>query len=168
MQLTPMDVQHKRFRKQMRGYAPEEVDAFLREVARVLDDLNQRVREVESRTKNQEREINEMAEREKILKETLVTAQRLSENLKKDAVKDAERIIQDAHTRGERLIEQAHHKAQEVYGEIRELQRQRIQLDSQIRAVLRAHSELLTSMNQRPAVAAPASAPQTTRPVGNA
>ncbi|MCX5737807.1 MAG: DivIVA domain-containing protein, partial [Proteobacteria bacterium] len=96
MRFTPLDIQSHHFARSLRGYAPEEVDAFLRMVAEDLegvirdaDRARERLREVEAR-------VEEMGAREETLRATLMTAQEVSDDLRRTATKEAEVLLAEA------------------------------------------------------------------------
>ena len=79
----------------------------------------------------------------------MVTAQRISEDLKAAAKKEAEIILADAEHQAEKIVQGAHQKLVQVVEDINELKRQRIQFESQVRSVMDAHHKLLETF-QRP------------------
>ncbi len=92
--LTPVDIQHKEFKKSIQGYAREEVDQFLDEVIETLE------AEIEERTRL-ETQVTELAEKvshfkamEDSLRSTLVLAQRTADELKASAHKEVDLIKQ--------------------------------------------------------------------------
>jgi cell division initiation protein len=93
--LTPSDIENQSL-KSGRGYDREEVDTLLvhvvssyHEVWRERDDLRARIGELEE-------ELKDFRESDRLLRDTLVTAQRAAENLRSDAERDAERIRSEA------------------------------------------------------------------------
>jgi cell division initiation protein len=73
----------------------------------------------------------------------MVTAQKISEDLKSAAKKEAEIIIADAELQAEKIVHGAHQKLVQVVEDINELKRQRTQFESQVRSVVEAHRKLL-------------------------
>jgi cell division initiation protein len=104
MKLTPLDIRHKEFKRGMRGYADEEVDEFLDEVADEYErlfkeniDLNERLESLEDRVK-QYRRIEET------LQKTLVSAQQSAEELKANATKESQLILRDAELKARQMV----------------------------------------------------------------
>ena len=82
MRISPMDMRQQRFKSAMRGYDRTEVVAFLTEAA---DDYEHAMREIDrlrSDLMRMEAILAEHRMRESNLRDTLMTAQRLSEELK--------------------------------------------------------------------------------------
>ena len=146
MRLTPLDIQNHRFNTRFRGFDPAEVEAFVRLIAedveslvRERDGLRQQVRSLEER-------VGELSENEKTLKDTLVTAQALSEDLKKTAVKEAEVVLSEAEVRGEKILDEAQRRAARLSEDIREMKMLRSRLAGAIRGTIETHLELLEGL----------------------
>jgi len=73
----------------------------------------------------------------------MVTAQRISEDLKSVAKKEADIILADAEHQAEKIVQGAHTKLVQVVEDINELKRQRVQFESQVRSVVDSHLKLL-------------------------
>jgi cell division initiation protein len=104
MKLTPLDIRHKEFKRGMRGYADEEVDEFLDEVADEYErlfkeniDLNERLESVEDKVKQYKRI-------EETLQKTLVSAQQSAEELKANASKESQLILRDAELKARQMV----------------------------------------------------------------
>jgi cell division initiation protein len=87
--------------------------------------------------------LDEHRQRETILKNTLVTAQRLSEELKENARKQAESTVREAEVQADRLLEMAQSRAHEVERGIVDLRVQRTGLRTDIRALITRLTHLL-------------------------
>src|SRR5208282_487829 len=73
----------------------------------------------------------------------MVTAQRVSDDLKGVAKKEADVIISGAELQAEKIVHAAHQRLVQVIEDINELRRQRTQFESHLRAVIDAHHKLL-------------------------
>ena len=104
MAITPIDIQQQQFKTRPLGYEKYGVDEFLEQVAGEMERLmrvNQELREELARTKAS---LDEMRSRETMLKETLVTTQKMAGEIKNNARKEAEIITANAQLHGERII----------------------------------------------------------------
>jgi cell division initiation protein len=106
---TSLDVQSKKFTRAMRGYAIDEVDAFLDQVA---EELN-RLRKNGDRPQGQELD---RADEEAIAR-ALVTAQRVAEQTLNDAKVEAQAIVMRAETEAAQTTETAQLHAREIVEE---------------------------------------------------
>jgi cell division initiation protein len=77
------------------------------------------------------------------LRNTLVTAQKMTEEIKGNAKREAELIMKEAELRAEKLLDQAHQKLAQVQAEIAELRRQRDVFGAKLRSHLKTHQDLL-------------------------
>jgi cell division initiation protein len=143
MKITPIDISGHRFAKRMRGYDPEEVRSFLNlvssEFERIVID-NNALREELAAIKAG---IADYKERERILKETLVTAQKLAEDIRGEARKEAQLIVKEAELKGGQLLDQAARKASQLEGVIQNLRVERDAFEQRIRSCVEQHLRLL-------------------------
>lgn len=148
MNLTPLDITQKQFRRALRGFSREEVEGFLAMVASEFEAL---VRENNSlREENQRKadEVKEFHSRERVLQETLVTAQRASEDIREASRREAQITLSDAELQAEKIVQGAHARFLKIVDDINELKRQRVQLESGIRMVVESHLKLLEAFRE--------------------
>jgi cell division initiation protein len=105
MDITPMDIAHKEFARGFRGFDQTQVRDFLEEISAALEKLlserAQFLQEIENLKSNLERYHNI----EDTLQNTLVLAQRTSEEYISNAKRQAELIVADARRKGETVQE---------------------------------------------------------------
>lgn len=95
--LTPLDVENKRFSKQMmNGYDVEEVDEFLDEIAVDYAKKNKELTETASKVGELEKELEKYKNLESTLQNTLVMAQSTAEEVKSVAKQQADQLIAEA------------------------------------------------------------------------
>ena len=123
--ITPLEIQNHAFRKKWRGLDPVEVESFLAMVSEEIEDLTRSKSETESRLRTLESENSEHRERERTLRDTLLSAQRASEDIRGAARKEAELIIQQAEDSSERLTHHAMQRSAEIEKAIEDLKMQR-------------------------------------------
>ena len=143
MRLSPLDIQSQQFRVKMRGYEPREVENFLEMVATEFEELireNGKLKEKLARLTNQ---LDELRQREQTLKETMITAQKVTEDMKMAARKEAELILSEAELKSERTIEDAHRKLAVISDQIMEIRRLRAQFEVQIKSAAESHLKIL-------------------------
>lgn len=142
--ITPLDIENKRFAKQMmNGYSVEEVDEFLDEV---IVDYSKYYREsVELKTKIEDltARIDNYKNIEETLQKTLVMAQTTAEDIKKVAEQKAERIIGDAKGDAEKQIAQINAEILEGKKDFENSKKQFEIYKAKMEALLIAQLELL-------------------------
>lgn len=143
MRLSPLDIQSQQFRVKLRGYETREVENFLEMVAAEFEELireNGKLKEKLARLTNQ---LDELRQREQTLKETMITAQKVTGDMKMAARKEAELILSEAELRAERTIDDAHRKLAVISDQIMEVRRLRAQFEVQIRSAAESHLKIL-------------------------
>ncbi len=143
MDLSPLEITQREFGRKFRGLDPEEVHAFLEEVAEEMTRLLHETGDRAAQIQRLEAEVRMHQEREESLRNTLVTAQKMVEEIKAHAKREAELVMKEAELKAEKLLELAHRKLAQVQAEIAELKRQRDLFASKLRGLLKTHLELL-------------------------
>ena len=165
MRITPIDIQQQHFKsKMLGGYDQQEVDHFLEQVAEELEILTvdgQQLRDELSRTKLA---LEDLQNREATLKETLITTQRMTDDLKANARREAELIVGNAQLRAEQLLQQAEDRRQKMITEIQALRREKVAFETNLRMAIESHLRLLDVGFDASYHEAPKSAPLTPAP----
>ncbi|MGH9651572.1 MAG: DivIVA domain-containing protein [Terriglobales bacterium] len=156
MEFSPLEITQREFGRKFRGYDPEEVQTFLEQIAEEMTRLLQEATDRVGQIQRLDAQVRVNQEREDSLRNTLITAQKMTEDMKGNAKREADLILKEAEIKAERLLEQAHRKLAQVQGEIAELVRQRELYISKLRGLIKSHLELLDA---QPEKAAPAAQP---------
>ncbi len=138
MNVSPLDLRQQRFHTRVRGFDKIEVSSFLTAVA---DDYEQALRETDRLRQdlsNMESVLAEHREHEKSLRTTLLTAQRLADDIKGAAEKEADRIVREANSRAQLLIEKAEARLEDVQREIDGLKLKRRDVESTLEGTIQA------------------------------
>lgn len=143
MKILPMDVQRQTFARRMRGFDPEEVRTYLTIVAEEVaalqgerDSLSQEVQTLRAM-------VEDHRQRENILKNTLLTAQRVSEEIKENARRHAENVVKEAELQADKLLELAQRRAYDVERAILDLRSYQTGLRTEIRSFITRIGQLL-------------------------
>lgn len=118
MKITPIDIQEQKFKVSFRGYDREEVDTFLDMVAKEMEDLLRENSFLKEEMEKLNRENEYLKDMEESLKKTLVAAQKMAEDYKENAKKEAENIIIEARNRAEKIIDSAELRVSELNTEL--------------------------------------------------
>src|SRR5512134_2346943 len=148
MNITPLDITQKQFRKVFRGLDPEEVEAFLGLVAVEFEALVKDVMALREDNQRKAEEIIDFRGRERALQETLVTAQKASEEIRETARKEAEITISDAELQAEKIVQGAHARFLRIVDDINELKRQRVQFEANVRTLVESHLKLIEAFHE--------------------
>ncbi|TGU70704.1 DivIVA domain-containing protein [Geomonas terrae] len=144
MKITPMDIQQQQFKgKMLGGLDPEDVDAFLQLVAGEMEELIRENNDLKERINRNQTQMTEMEARESQLRETMLAAQRITEEMKANAQKEAHLMISEAELKGERIIADAENKLVQLNNQIQELKRDKLQFESGFKNLLDTYYKLL-------------------------
>lgn len=143
MPITPIDIQQQQFKTRPLGYEKAGVDHFLELLADELERLHRQGQELREELSRTRAALDEMRSREGTLRETLLTTQRVTDDLKANARKEAEIIVAEAELRAEKIVRAADERRIQLISEIQELKRQKISFETSLRAVVESHLRLL-------------------------
>lgn len=136
MKLTPLDIHHKEFKHALRGYSEEEVDAFLDEVAAEFERLFKENIESEEKVERVKTKIAQYEDMENTLRNTLITAQKTSEEVLRNSQKEADLIIKDAELKAKEIVQEAYIQKQELNSQVNELKRTEDEFRNKFKALL--------------------------------
>ena len=149
MRLTPLEVRQQRFRRNVWGVDRHEVEAFLDVLANDIEHIVRENHTLRDELEHKDAELRDHRERERTLKDTMITATRITEDIKRNARKEAEIVIAQAEAQAEQIIQNAHARLVRMMEDIDELRRQRAQFEASLRSTLAAHSKLMDTMHER-------------------
>lgn len=138
MKVTPLDLRQQRFRTVMRGFDRTEVTAFLTEVA---DDYEQALREtdrLQGELGRLETMLNEHREHERNLRNTLLTAQRLADEIKANAEQEAKRVVREAEGRADLILQKAVARTEDIQREVDALRMKRREVEASLESTITA------------------------------
>ena len=146
MRITPHDIRQQQFTVRMfRGFDPSEVDAFLEDVADDYEGLLKENALLKEQIAAQEERSRGVLEREKNLHDVMVTTQRLVDEMKTTAKREAELIVREAELRGEKAVEAARGEEAKIRVEIQTLKRMRRQLVEELGSTRERYRRMLTA-----------------------
>ncbi|MBI4241187.1 MAG: DivIVA domain-containing protein [Candidatus Rokubacteria bacterium] len=144
MRITPVDIRQQQFSTRMfRGYDVQEVDAFLDEVAGDYEHLVKENALLKEQLAVLEERTRGIEARERTLQEALIAAQRVTEEMKEAARRDAQLLLREAEVEREKLIEAARGEEAKIKSEVLVLQRARRQLFEGLRATIEMYERLI-------------------------
>lgn len=143
MKITPIDINGHTFAVKLRGFDQEEVRSFLNLVSTEFEALISANNALKEKLAQLEASVSDLKERERILKETLLTAQRLADGMREEARKEAALIVKEAEVKGGQLLDQAARKAGDLEGVITALRVEREAFAQRIRSAVEQHLRLL-------------------------
>ena len=170
--ITPLDIQKKEFRKAMRGYREEEVDAFLDQVIQDYEALFRENQDLKERLALADQNMTRYRDIEEVLKNTMIMAQKSADDLRqnseketslrldqarveadqitREAEQEAMAIIQEAELKASGIITGAEEKAKRVHEEYYQMERESQVFRMKFRAFLEAQMKLLDGEEESP------------------
>jgi cell division initiation protein len=151
MNVSPLDLRQQRFSNTMRGFDKVEVTSFLMAVA---DDYEQALREsdrLRQEVARLEGVVSEHRDQEKSLQATLITAQRLADDIRANAEEEARRIVREAQARSEMLLEKTQARLEDVQREIDGLKLKRRDVETSIEATIQVLRNTLEFVREQEA-----------------
>jgi len=141
--VTPLEIQKHEFTRKWKGFDPVEVETFLALVAEDLEEIARANADLTTRVERLTEENAEHRERERILKETLLTAQVASETIRAQAQKQAELSIREAQVNAERLTHSALQRSADIEKAIQELKLHRANFRLQLQKMIELFQQVL-------------------------
>ena len=152
MKVSPLDLRQLRFRTAFRGFDRAEVLALVTEVA---DDYENALREVDhlrQEISKMEALLEQHREHERDLRNTLVTAQRVSDDIRANAEAQARQILREAEGRSDLLLQKTQARLEDVQREIDGMKLKRREVEHTLEAsvsALRSTLEFVREQEQR-------------------
>ncbi len=143
MRITPLDIQQMVFKASFRGYDKEEVNRFLEELAQTIESLNRDQAVQREKIVFLEQQLAELKRTEATLSSTLLSAQSLAEDVKRNAQREADLVIKEAELKAGELIRQAGVELTDTQRDLSSLQKQRLLMVERLRASLRMFERML-------------------------
>ncbi len=149
MTVTPIDMRQREFGSAMRGFDRNEVTSFLIEAAgeyevalRENDRLRQEIVRLES-SLQQHREL------EGSLKATLISAQKIADDMKENAVRESKQVLREAEAEADALVQAAQVKAEAAQQDINSLWMKRREAEAGVEATISVLQSTLEFMRDR-------------------
>jgi cell division initiation protein len=145
MKLTPQDIMNQSFTIKVKGFDKDEVNHFLIQAAEMVETL---VLERESQKKELDKvkeKLLQLQKREDVLRDTLVSAQKFSHEIKMNAERESELVIKEAEIKAEAIVNTAINRQRSLKEEIRSLKFKRVEIENDIVNMLNSLRELIES-----------------------
>ena len=151
MNVSPLDLRQQRFRTSFRGFDKVEVTSLLTAAA---EDYEQALKEADRLKQDVARlegALAEQREQEKGLKATLMTAQKLADDIKAAAEDEARRIIREASGRSDLLLEKTQARLEDIQREIDGMKLKRRDVETSIESTIQTLRNTLEYVREQEA-----------------
>jgi cell division initiation protein len=136
MALTPLEIQKMRFSQKMRGFDPTEVEGFLSVLAEELANRLAHIEKLERENRYYRQRLEETEQREHQLQQTLLRAQKVSDEITANARREAELTMKEAEFAADKIVQQALEQTTRIEGKIGDLRAQRRELQLKLKNTL--------------------------------
>lgn len=143
MKITPLDIQQQQFTVRFRGFDQRDVESFLELVRNEFEELIRENNSLKDELRRKGEQIAKYQDNEQTLKATMITAQKITEDVKTNAIKESEVIVAEARLKAQEILNSAQLRSLELFEEIKELKRQKIQFESNLRVNIETHLKML-------------------------
>ena len=172
MKLSPLDIQHMEFATAMNGYAKRPVREFLERVAESYEEVLRENQRAAEEMQKLQRRLEELQSAEQDLKRAVIAAERIGNEMKVNAKREAELLLREAEGRRDVILRDAQLRAKEAQLDIARLERERDLFREQFRGMLKAFERSLDHVGlngpQRRAAQARTATESAAAPVKNA
>jgi cell division initiation protein len=134
MSLTPVEIRHVKLDRRVLGYERRGVERLLEEIAASFEDVWRERADLRDEIERLEGELQRQREIEEALRNTLLSAERMADELRARAHHEADLIVEEARAKAREIAASAEAEEQRVRDEIRRLRA----LETDVRAEFRA------------------------------
>jgi cell division initiation protein len=136
--ITPLDMRQARFSTAMRGFDKDDVTTFLQEAAEGFDHAMRENERLRMEIVRLEASLNQFRELEGSLKTTLMSAQKIADDMRENAQQEAARIVREAEGRAEMTLLRAQAKTEDIEREIDGLRIKRREAETNLEGTIAA------------------------------
>ncbi len=136
--ITPLDMRQARFTTALRGFDKADVTTFLQEAAEGFDHAMRENERLRMEIVRLEASLNQYRDLEGSLKTTLMSAQRVADDMRENAQQEAARLVREAEGRVELLVQKAQSKTEDIEREIDGLRIKRREAETNLEGTIAA------------------------------
>ncbi len=148
-EITPNEILRKKFSQALRGYKAEEVSGFLKTVAAEFEGLLRKNMFLEDKVKQLDDAIDEYRQMENTLKNTLISSQRIGQEIKEEAERKSNLIVSESELEGERIIQKARQRKERLEEETFQMLNQHKRFRAEFVALMGVHGKMLKAQDSR-------------------
>jgi len=147
MDLTPLDIRNQKFSaKKLGGIDSDEVQAFLNQVASSFEQILAERADLLKTINNDKKTVDDYRRIEKTLNDAVITMQKVLEDTRARANKEADLIIAEAKAKAEKEVDAIRNRANDLRAEIDRLKQMKLSYFSKLRNLMRTQADLLDNL----------------------
>jgi cell division initiation protein len=145
MRITPQDILGQKFEIKMKGYDKDEVSRFLVQIAQAMENEILEREQFKKELEKTREILSKFEKREDVLRDTLISAQKFSHEIKLNAERESELVVKEAEIKAQAIVNHAISRQRDLKEEIRNLKFKRIEIENDIITMLGSLKELIES-----------------------
>jgi len=143
MTITPVEVRHARLGRSLFGYNRKQANGLLESIAQSYEETWWERSDLRDEVERLQGELTRFRDMERLLRDTLMSAERAAEDLRAAARREYDMLLQEARLKAREVVVEAESERERVRAEIRNLRTARSELRASYRAFLQAALERL-------------------------
>ena len=148
MALTPVEIRHIKIARKPFGYERKATDELLSEIVTSFEQVWRERADLRDEVEELESELTRQKELEGALRNTLISAERMADDVRTQARREADVIVSEARATARDIVSGAEHERERIHGEIRRLRTLEVGVRADYRAFLVAALDRLESDTQ--------------------
>jgi cell division initiation protein len=136
MSLTPVEIRHVKLRRRPFGYDRRATDRLLADVVASFEQVWRERADLRDAMEDVEGELARQKEIEGALRSTLISAERMADEMRTQARREAEVIVSEARSTARDIVGGAESERERIHGEIRRLRALEVDVRAEYRAFL--------------------------------
>lgn len=143
MEITPLDIRKQEFKKSFSGYDKHEVENFLEMIAQQMEELIRENMNHKDQLRDIERKIDDYRRMEKTLQDTLTSAQKTTDELRKNAEQEGTIIMKNARLEAENIMHMTRNEEKTLRSEIKTLITMKNNFIARFKGMIEGYSKML-------------------------
>lgn len=145
IKISPQDILTQEFTQKVKGYDKDEVKNFLIQIAESIEFESSEKEALKKELEQNKISLNKLEKREDVLRDTLISAQKFSKEIKSNAEREVQLIIKEAEMKAEEIINHAKNRQKDLNSEIKNLKFKRKEIENDLLNMLNSLKELIES-----------------------
>jgi cell division initiation protein len=146
--LTPVEIRHVKLGRRLFGYDRKATDRLLEDIVASFEEVWRERADLRDEIEELEGELARQKEIEGALRNTLLSAERMADDVRGHARREADVIVAEARSTARDIVSGAENERERIHGEIRRLRTLEVDVRSEYRAFLVAALDRLEGDTQ--------------------
>jgi len=143
MKISPLNIKRQEFSKTIRGFDPDEVEAFLSKLADEFETLQRVNDSLTKELENAKEKLSEFRRIEKNLQDTLLRAQESSSKSIESTKRQSTLMVKEAEVKASQILEKAREDANEIRTAVLHLRDERDLIVSKLKSIIHSQAQLV-------------------------